>query len=383
MLLEICVDSLDSVIACAEAGADRIELCASLTEGGLTPSAGILSQARALFPGEIAFMIRPRGGDFAYRPEEIFSMAADIELARDLGADAVVFGCLEPDGALDLSAIETLLDACDGFPAVFHRAFDVCRDLPGALEILAELGFERILTSGGAPSVIEALDPIAALGEIANAKDVWLHVDACVGGYFAPFARMNGVPVPAFDFEVPGVRSMSADLHKYGYCAKGASTVLFRSEELYRHMPFSMRDWSGAPMKTPTLAGTRPGGAISAAWAVMNVLGVSGYREKQGIVCATREKIEAGVRALGFEILGKPQLGLVAFRHPEAETLALYSAIRARGWFTSFTAEPASLHLMLSPKHAEVADAYLADLAASLDAVRNGVSAPKVEARYS
>jgi copper homeostasis protein len=163
MLLEICVDSLDSVIACAEGGADRIELCASLTEGGLTPSAGTLVQARSLFPGEIAMMIRPRGGDFAYRPEEIAAMCADIELARDLGADAVVFGCLSPDGSLDLAAIETLLDACDGFPAVFHRAFDVCRDLPAALEALAEFGFERILTSGGAPSVMDALDPIAAL----------------------------------------------------------------------------------------------------------------------------------------------------------------------------------------------------------------------------
>jgi copper homeostasis protein len=104
-------------------------------------------------------------------------MAADIELARDLGADAVVFGCLEPDGALDLSAIETLLDACDGFPAVFHRAFDVCRDLPAALEILAELGFERILTSGGAPSVIEALDPIAALVQQAAGR-----IDILPGG---------------------------------------------------------------------------------------------------------------------------------------------------------------------------------------------------------
>lgn len=170
MILEICVDSLDSVLACAEAGADRIELCASLTEGGLTPSAGILSQARALFPGEIAFMIRPRGGDFVYRPEEIFAMCADIELARDLGADAVVFGCLSPDGSLDLAAIETLLEACEGFPAVFHRAFDVCNDLPAALEILTEFNFERVLTSGGAPSVIEALDPIAALVQQAAGR---------------------------------------------------------------------------------------------------------------------------------------------------------------------------------------------------------------------
>ena len=241
-----------------------------------------------------------------------------------------------------------------------------------------------IMLVGSAPNFPHGIiDPIAELGKVAEEKGVWLHVDACVGGYFAPFARMNGVPVPDFDFAVPAVKSMSADLHKYGYCAKGASTVLFRSAELYKHMPFTLSDWSGAPMKTPTLAGTRPGGAISAAWAVMNVLGISGYREKQDLVCQTRQRIEDGVRALGFEVLGRPLLGLVAFRHPEADTLALYSAMRQRGWFTSFTVEPPSLHLMLSPKHAEVADDYLADLAACLEAVKAGNTAPKVEARYS
>ncbi|MCW1884051.1 hypothetical protein OKA04_04875 [Luteolibacter flavescens] len=181
MLLEICVDSLDSVLACAEAGADRIELCASLTEGGLTPSAGMLVQARDCFPGEIAMMIRPRGGDFVYRPEEIAAMCADIELARDLGADAVVFGCLSPDGSLDLAAIETLVEACEGFPAVFHRAFDVCVDLPAALETLADFGFERILTSGGAPSVMDALDPIAALVQQASDR-----LDILPGGGIKP-----------------------------------------------------------------------------------------------------------------------------------------------------------------------------------------------------
>ncbi len=253
---------------------------------------------------------------------------------------------------------------------------------PAAMEAAMDAG--TIMLVGSAPQFPHGIiDPVEALGEIAARKDVWLHVDACVGGYFAPFARMNGVPVPAFDFEVPAVKSMSADLHKYGYCAKGASTVLFRSEALYKYMPFSLRDWSGAPMKTPTLAGTRPGGAISAAWAVMNVLGVAGYREKQRLVCGVREKIEAGVKALGFNVLGRPMLGLIAFRHPEAETLALYAAMRARGWFTSFTSEPPSLHLMLSPKHADVADAYLADLAAALADVKAGVKAEKVEARYS
>ena len=245
---------------------------------------------------------------------------------------------------------------------------------------------ETIMMVGSAPNFPHGImDPIAALGEVAEAKGVWLHTDACVGGYFAPFARMNGVPVPPFDFEVPGVQSMSADLHKYGYAAKGASTVLFRSAELYAHMPFDMKEWSGAPMKTPTLAGTRPGGAISAAWAVMNHLGVEGYKRLQGQVCATRERVEEGVKALGFEILGNPMLGLIAFRHPKHHAFAIYGEIYRRGWFTSVTKSPPSLHLMLSPKHADFIDDYLSDLAASLAAVEAAEDAEKlkVDARYS
>lgn len=241
-----------------------------------------------------------------------------------------------------------------------------------------------VMMVGSAPNFPHGIiDPIAALGDVAEAKDVWLHTDACVGGYFAPFARMNGVEVPPFDFEVPAVKSMSADLHKYGYAAKGASTVLFRSQALYDCMPFANRNWSGAPMTTPTLAGTRPGGAISAAWAVMNVLGEEGYREKQGLVCATRERVEEGVHKLGFEVLGRPVLGLVAFRHPELDNYAIYGEIYRRGWFTSITTEPPSLHLMLSPKHAEVVDAYLEDLTKAVETVASGKTGEAVEARYN
>ena len=241
-----------------------------------------------------------------------------------------------------------------------------------------------VMMVGSAPNFPHGIiDPIEVLGDIAQAKGVWLHTDACVGGYFAPFARMNGVDVPPFDFEVAGVQSMSADLHKYGYAAKGASTVLFRSEDLYEHMPFDARNWNGAPMKTPTLAGTRPGGAISAAWAVMNVLGVEGYREKQGLVCETRARAEAGFRTRGFEILGKPVLGLVAFRHPDHDNFAIYGEMYRKGWFTSITVDPPSLHLMLSPKHAEVIDDYIADLATSVETVAAGKQGEKVEARYN
>ncbi len=242
-----------------------------------------------------------------------------------------------------------------------------------------------IMIVGSAPNFPHGIiDPIEELGEVAGRKNVWMHVDACVGGYFAPFARMNGVPVPPFDFSVAAVKSMSADLHKYGYAAKGASTVLFRSEDLYAHMPFDLACWSGAPMKTPTLAGTRPGGAISAAWAIMNYLGVDGYRRLQGKVCETRQRVEEGVKALGFEVLGNPILGLIAFHHPDHHAFAIYGEIYRRGWFTSATKEPPSLHLMLSPRHADFIDDYLKDLANSLETLSDPAnSTQKADVRYS
>ncbi|MBX3490619.1 aspartate aminotransferase family protein [Parvibaculum sp.] len=241
-----------------------------------------------------------------------------------------------------------------------------------------------IMLVGSAPCFPYGLiDPIAALGEMAERKGLWLHVDACVGGYIAPFVRMNGGDIPPFDFAVPAVHSMSADLHKYGYCAKGASTVLYRSEDLRAHMIFDCADWPGGRMVTPTLAGTRPGGAIAAAWAVMNFLGVEGYRAKHKLVTDAREAIEAGVTRLGFRILGRPQLGLIAFTHDEVDPFAVWGKLFERGWFTSLTTEPKGLHLMLSPFHAQVTDTYLADLEWALGEVKAGNAGKKREARYS
>lgn len=241
-----------------------------------------------------------------------------------------------------------------------------------------------IMLVGSAPCFPYGLiDPIEALGEMAGRKKLWLHVDACVGGYIAPFVRMNGADIPPFDFAVPAVHSMSADLHKYGYCAKGASTVLFRAEALRAHMIFDCADWPGGRMVTPTLAGTRPGGAIAAAWAVMNFLGVEGYRAKHKLVTDAREAIEAGVTKLGFRILGRPQLGLIAFTHDEVDPFAVWGKLFERGWFTSLTTEPKGLHLMLSPFHAEVTDTYLADLEWALGEVKAGNAGKKREARYS
>ncbi|HUD52806.1 pyridoxal-dependent decarboxylase, partial [Parvibaculum sp.] len=258
------------------------------------------------------------------------------------------------------------------FPAIIVYAQEL---MPGRVGTVAGLFFGFAFGMGGIGA--------AALGELAEARGLWLHVDACVGGYIAPFVRMNGGDVPPFDFEVAGVSSMSADLHKYGYCAKGASTVLFRSEALRAHMIFDCDDWPGGRMVTPTLAGTRPGGAIAAAWAVMNFLGVEGYRAKHGQVTDAREKIEAGVEALGFRVIGKPQLGLLAFTHDDIDCMAVWGKLFERGWFTSLTTEPKGLHLMLSPFHLQVADTYLADIAWAVEQVKSGAKGAAREARYS
>lgn len=238
------------------------------------------------------------------------------------------------------------------------------RDLLADAEAMtAAVDNNTMMIVGSAPCFPYGLiDPIERLSELAAERSLWLHVDACVGGYIAPFVRLNGTDLPSFDFALPGVSSMSADLHKYGYCAKGASTVFFRSEALRRHMPFEVDDWPGGRMVTPTLAGTRPGGAIAAAWAVMNYLGVEGYQAKHAQVTSARERLEAGVWARGYEILGKPKLGLVAFRKEGVDSVGLWKALYKRGWFSSLTTEPESLHLMLSPIHVEVIDNYLADL---------------------
>jgi glutamate/tyrosine decarboxylase-like PLP-dependent enzyme len=136
-------------------------------------------------------------------------------------------------------------------------------------------------------------------------------------------------------------------------------------------------------MITPTLAGTRPGGAISAAWAVMNFLGVDGYRAKQGLVTRTRERIQAGVEALGFSVMGRPQLGILSFSHKDGNCMAIWAKLRERGWFASLNTEPLALHLMLSPFHAEVADAYLVDLAWALKEAQVPSASTPTGVRYS
>jgi copper homeostasis protein len=165
---EICVDSIAGVIAAREAGAQRVELCASLIEGGITPSLGMIARARKVEGIGLHVIIRPRGGDFLYSAEEVEVMEADIEAAKAAGADGLVFGMLKPDGTIDAALTERLVARARPLAVTFHRAFDMTPDPFEALETLIDLGVERVLTTGQEASSLEGADTIAALIEAAG-----------------------------------------------------------------------------------------------------------------------------------------------------------------------------------------------------------------------
>ena len=142
------------------------------------------------------------------------------------------------------------------------------------------IGRRTVALVGSAPTFPHgAIDPIPELSELARRRGLGFHTDACMGGFILPWARRLGAPVPEFDFGLPGVTSMSADTHKFGYAAKGTSVVLYRTPELRRHQYFVSTDWPGGLYCSPTLAGSRPGGLIAACWAAMVATGEDGYLE--------------------------------------------------------------------------------------------------------
>jgi copper homeostasis protein len=168
LILEACIDSVEAAIAAQEGGADRVELCANLLEGGTTPSAGAIQLARARIEIGLNVMIRPRGGDFCYSDVEFEVMKLDVELAKRLGADGVVFGVLNEDGSVDTERTGALVELARPISVTFHRAFDMTRDPYEALEALIDLGIDRVLTSGQENSALEGLDLITDLVQKAG-----------------------------------------------------------------------------------------------------------------------------------------------------------------------------------------------------------------------
>ena len=198
------------------------------------------------------------------------------------------------------------------------------------------------------------IDPIEELADLALARGIWLHVDACVGGYFAPFARMNGVPVPPLRFEVPGVRSISADLHKYGYAAKGASTVFHRTEAQWQHQVFAFDDWPAGGMMTPTVGRHAPrrrhrlglGRAPLPRRRRLPREGAPGRRDARE---ADERRSTRWTASHARRAAARP----LHLRRDDLDPFAIWARMVKRGWFTGLCTEPRGIHLMLSPAHAQ------------------------------
>ncbi|MAN77004.1 copper homeostasis protein CutC [Pelagibacterium flavum] len=222
--LEICVDDAAGLAAAISGGADRIELCSSLAVGGLTPTPGLMALA-ATAPIPVYAMIRPRAGDFVFSDDDVTTMETDIDAARAAGLAGVVLGATRPDGTLDTAILERLVTRASGLGLTLHRAFDLAPDFPAAIDTAIDLGFERILTSGGAPSAIHGLNALRiitahAAGRIAIMAGSGVNADNAKAFLALGIAELHASA--SRPMEIPAGRA--ADL---GYVAPGMKRTDF------------------------------------------------------------------------------------------------------------------------------------------------------------
>jgi sphinganine-1-phosphate aldolase len=216
------------------------------------------------------------------------------------------------------------------------------------------------------------IDPIEALGELAIARGIGLHVDGCLGGFILPFGRELGYDLPAFDLSVPGVTSMSADTHKYGYGLKGSSVLCFNDKALRNSQYFFQTSWSGGKYCTPGIEGSRSGGLLASTWAAMVQLGREGYRKYAEAIFATSARMQAAVASHGeLRILGRPSF-LFSFTSDAFDIYLVNDFLRTRGWRLNGQQYPNALHMAVTrpQTQAGVADAWAVDLADAVDYAR-------------
>ena len=242
-----------------------------------------------------------------------------------------------------------------------------------AKAIEAAIDDRTILLVGSAPSYAHGVvDPIEELGAIAAKRDIWLHVDACIGGFLLPYFRRLGDDIPRFGFEVPGVCSLSMDLHKYAYAPKGASVLLYRNKELRKNQLFVHAEWPGYTMINTTIQSTKSAGPMAGALAVLRFLGDEGFLDLARKTRDASRRLMEGIEAIdGLEIVGKPQMSLIAIRC-EASPFVIADEMKKRNWYVqpqlACEGHEETLHLSVHPGNHDWVDPFLEDLAASVRA---------------
>ncbi len=321
----------------------------------------------------------PRGGKLTSGGTESLFLA--VQVARDHARE--VRGIAVPTIILPATAHPAFAKACH-YLDVEEIRVPVGADGRADLAATAALVDERTaLVVGSAPCYpFGVVDPVSDLAALAGEHGALCHVDACLGGWLLPFLERLGEPIPPWDFRVEGVTSLSADVHKYGWCFKGASLLLHRDEDLLRLQYFLYDGWPGGLYGSATTAGTRPAAPIAAAWATINHLGLDGYLRLADLVRLAATRVRSGVEAIdGLRVTGDPVPGVMEIASDPAaggpDISAVADVMDDRGWHLD--RQQGGLHAIISPSHVAVADEFLADLAAAVATHGDGRG---VEARY-
>ena len=295
-----------------------------------------------------------------------------VKTYRDLAADKR--GVKYPEMIIPESAHVAWFKASEYF-GVKIRLVPLLEDLtPNMKKLKSMVNRNTVMILGSAPEYPHGtIDPIGEMGEIAQKRKIPLHVDACVGGFILPFMEMNGEEMPLWDYRVPGVTSISADIHKFGYAAKGASTITYRSLDYLKYQMFVYQDWPGGVFASSALLGTRPGGAYAAAWGVLQYFGKAGYRTLARDTLEAVKQLKAGVEKIPeLEVMGNPIGPLFAYKSisPDLNIYAVGDQMDGMGWQVNRNQFPSGLHAMVTAQHLKVVDQYLADLVTAVETVK-------------
>ena len=273
-------------------------------------------------------------------------------------------------------------------PTTAHAAFTKAGDYFGIKVIRVPVGEDfradvratkdaitenTIALVGSAPPFPHGIvDPIEELSEITRQHELGFHTDACLGGFILPWAEKLGYEVPAFDFRLPGVTSISVDTHKYGYAAKGTSVILYRGPEFRHYQYFSVTDWPGGFYVSPTFAGSRPGALIAVAWAAMVSMGESGYLDAAKAILETTEWLKTEMRKIQeIEVIGDP-LFMVAFRSEQLNVYQIMEYLTERNWGLNGLHLPPSVHLCITLRHTQkgVKERFMEDFKKAVEYVK-------------
>jgi len=302
------------------------------------------------------------------------SILMAVKAARERGR--AERGITEPEMVIADSAHAAFHKAGHYFGVKVHK-LPVREDWRADVDAMAGgITENTVLVVGSAPQYPQGvIDPIPELAALAADAGASFHTDACMGGFVLPFMERLGDEVAPWDFRVPGVTTISADLHKLGYAPKGASVIIHRTKELRRYQTFVFQDWLGGFYASPNMQGSRPGLPMACAWAVLHHLGLEGYERLTKITIDAARQMISGVRAVpGLTVLGEPEAHLLAISaapgsEDRVDVFAVGDAMAERGWFHDRQGPPDSLHATVSAGNVARIDEYLSDLRTCVEQV--------------